>query len=63
LFINNKFSPSVNGNISCSVVDPGSGDFLTPESKIRDGKISGSEMNIPDNFSDSLETVLTAKNT
>jgi hypothetical protein len=39
-------------------VDPGSGDFLAPGSGIRDGKKSGSGMNIPDYFSESLETVL-----
>jgi hypothetical protein len=39
----------------------GSGAFLTPGSGM--GKKSGSGMNIPDNFSESLETVFRAKNT
>ncbi len=43
--------------------DPGSGDVLTPGSGIRDGKKSGSRMNIPDHFYDSLETVFRVKNT
>jgi hypothetical protein len=41
--------------------DPGSGAFLTPVSGIWDVKISGSGMNIPDNFSESLGTVLGSK--
>jgi hypothetical protein len=47
-----------------SVADPnpGSGASLTPGSGIRDGgKKSGSGMNIPDHFSESLETVFMAK--
>jgi hypothetical protein len=35
--------------------DPGSGSFLTPKSGME--KKSGSGINIPDNFSKSLETV------
>jgi hypothetical protein len=58
-----------------SVANPDlvSGAFLTPGSGIRDGKKSGSGMeknpdpgsgmNIPDHFSESLETVFRAKNT
>ncbi len=46
---------------------PGSGAFLTPVSgiRIRDGKksLSGSGMNIPDYYSESLETVCRVKNT
>jgi hypothetical protein len=39
--------------------------FLTPGSVIRDGKKigSGSGINIPNNFPESLETVLRVKNT
>jgi hypothetical protein len=43
--------------------DPGSGAFLTPGSGIRDGKKSGSWMNIPDHISESLEPVSRTKNT
>jgi hypothetical protein len=43
--------------------DPGSGVFLSPGSGIRDGKKSGSGMNILDSFSKSLETVFRVKNT
>jgi len=49
-----------------SVSDPGSYAFLvflTPGSGIRDGKKSGSGMNIPDHFSESLETVFRVENT
>ena len=40
---------------SVADLDPGSGVFFTPGSGM--GKKSGSWMNIPDNFSESLETV------
>jgi hypothetical protein len=42
--------------VSHSVADPGFGAFLTPGSRIRYGKKSGSGsgMNIQDNFSESL---------
>jgi hypothetical protein len=39
--------------------DPGYSAYFDPW--IRDGKKSGSGMNIPDNFSESLETVLGLK--
>jgi hypothetical protein len=41
----------------CSVADPESGAFLTPGSVIKDGKESGSWMNIPEHISKSLETI------
>jgi len=41
--------------------DPGSGAFLTPVSGIWDVKKSGSGMDIPDHFSESLGTVLGLK--
>ncbi len=44
--------------------DPGSSAFLTPISVIRDGKKKfgpGMNMNIPDHFSESLETVFGLK--
>jgi hypothetical protein len=42
----------------------GSGDFLPQDPDPgRDGKKSGAGMNIPDYFSESLETVLRVKNT
>jgi hypothetical protein len=37
-----------NLSLQNSVADPGSGDFFTPGSGIRDGKKSRSGMNIPD---------------
>jgi hypothetical protein len=45
--------------------DPGSGVFFIPGSGIRDGEKPdlGSDMNIPENFSESLETVFWARNT
>jgi hypothetical protein len=39
------------------VADPGSGDFLIPGSGMERKYGSGSRMNIPDNFYESLETV------
>ncbi len=53
--------------IHSSVADPnpgytGPGAFLTPGSRIRDGKKkSGSGISIPDHFSESLETVFWVK--
>jgi hypothetical protein len=44
----------------CNVAAPGSGAFLTPESG--SGKEKKSGMNIPDHFSESLETVFRDKN-
>jgi hypothetical protein len=54
------FLPKFACIITGSVADPGSGAFLTPGSWIRDGKKPGSGMNIPDHFSESLETVFRA---
>jgi hypothetical protein len=50
---------------SIADLNPGSGVFLAldPGSEIRDGKKSGSGMNIPDHFSESLGTVFRVKNT
>jgi hypothetical protein len=42
--------------------DPGSGAFLTPVSGKRKKSGSGFGMNIPDHFSESLETVFRVKN-
>jgi hypothetical protein len=46
-----------------NVTDPGSGVFFTPDPRSGMGKKTGSGINIPDHFSQSLETFLTAKNT
>jgi hypothetical protein len=44
------------------VADPGSGVFFYPGIRIRDGKETGSGMNIPDHYSKSLETGFRVKN-
>jgi hypothetical protein len=45
--------------------DPGCSAFLTPGSGIQDGKNpdSGSGLNIPDHFSESIVTIFWVKNT
>jgi hypothetical protein len=59
-----KSSSPQHGN-KLFVLDPGSGAFLTHGSgiRIRDEKKSGYGMNIPDNFFESLETVLRVADT
>ncbi len=47
----------------CSVADPGSGAFLTPGSGMGNESESGSGMNIPDHFSESLKQFFWVKNT
>ncbi len=49
--------------LSIADPDPGSGALLTLGSGIRKGKKSGFGMNIPDHFSESLETVFRVINT
>jgi hypothetical protein len=49
--------------VKYSVADPGIFKTLYPKSGYRMGKKSGSGINIPDYFSESLETVFRVKNT
>jgi hypothetical protein len=49
--------------ILTGVADPGSGAFLTPGSGMGKKSRSESGMNIPDNISESLETIFWVKNT
>ncbi len=49
--------------VTGSVADPGSGDFFTPGSGMGKNPDPGYGMNIPDHFSESLETDCRAKNT